>query len=108
MVNEYLRQTTNEDITAKDFRTWPGTVYSGQQLRACGEPATETRAKRNIVAAVKAVAELLGNRPATCRKYYVHSLVLELYVAAPAERCVLQILLAKSSKPSRSLRLRAK
>jgi DNA topoisomerase-1 len=100
-------------------------VYAAEQLGACGASATET--KRNIMAAIKAVAGLLGNRPATCRKYYVHPVVLELYVAgqlaesmtarsrsrnfaglAPAECCLLQILLAKSLKPSRSLRLRAK
>jgi DNA topoisomerase I len=119
MVNEYLRQMTGEDITAKDFRTWHGTVHAAEQLTACGASSTETEAKRNIMAAIKAVAELLGNRPATCRKYYVHPVVLDLYAAgalaesmsershsrnlpglAPAERCVLEILLANSPKPS--------
>jgi DNA topoisomerase-1 len=120
MVNAYLRQTASEDITAKDFRTWHGTVHAAEQLCAFGASATETETKRNIVAAIKAVAERLGNRPATCRKYYVHPIVLELYSAgdlaqsmstpkrvrnsaglAPVERCVLKILLETGPKPQR-------
>jgi DNA topoisomerase-1 len=117
MVNHYLRETMGEDITAKDFRTWHGTVHAAERLGACGASPTETEAKRNIVAAIKAVAQRLGNRPATCRKYYVHPIVLELYVTgvlteymtatprvrnlaglAPSERCVLEILRAGGRK----------
>ena len=81
MVNEYLREITGADITAKDFRTWHGSVHAAEHLCAACEASSETAAKRNIIAAVKAVAELLGNRPATCRKYYVHPAILELYAA---------------------------
>jgi DNA topoisomerase-1 len=81
MVNEYLREITGEDITAKDFRTWHGTVHAAEQLGAFGPSTTETEVKRNIVGAIKAVAERLGNRPATCRKYYVHPAILDLYAA---------------------------
>ncbi|MEP6540072.1 MAG: DNA topoisomerase IB, partial [Bryobacteraceae bacterium] len=115
MVNEYLREATAEDITAKDFRTWHGTVHAVEELEHCGPSDSEVEAKRNVVAAIKAVAELLGNRPATCRKYYVHPVVLDLYLTgtltqkmtlrttarnsrglAPVERCVLRILLSVS------------
>jgi DNA topoisomerase-1 len=114
MVNDYIRGITGEDITAKDFRTWHGTVHAVEQLNICGEVSTSAEAKRNIVAAIKAVAERLGNRPATCRKYYIHPLVLELYEAGelckytqvrkhaqavtelePMEQCVLRLLVRK-------------
>jgi DNA topoisomerase I len=117
MVNRYLRETTGEDITAKDFRTWHGTVYAAQQLGACGAASTKTEAKRNVVAATKAVAGRLGNRPATCRKHYIHPAVLELYEAGrldsymsakptgrelhgldACERCVLKILSSHDAK----------
>ena len=88
MVNEYLRKTTGEDITAKDFRTWHGTVYAAEQLTAAGASASETEAKHRVVAAVQAVAERLGNRPATCRKYYVHPTVLERFLAGELTQCM--------------------
>src|SRR5204862_5451039 len=78
MVNQYLRETTGEDITAKDFRTWHGTVHAAEYLCSYGESRA---AKDNVVSAIQAVAERLGNRPATCRKYYVHPAVLDLYMA---------------------------
>jgi DNA topoisomerase-1 len=86
MVNQYLRETTGEDITAKDFRTWHGTVQAAQELGACGAASTQTEVKRNVVAATKAVAGKLGNRPATCRKHYIHPAVLELYEAGGLDR----------------------
>ena len=77
-VNDYLREITQEDFTAKDFRTWHGTGHMAAQLAALG-PADMQTAKRNIVAAVKETAKLLGNRPAACRKYYVHPALFESY-----------------------------
>jgi DNA topoisomerase I len=79
MVNRYLREITDADITAKDFRTWHGTVHAAQELGACGEARTATEAKKNVVAAIKQVAGRLGNRPATCKKHYIHPMVLDLY-----------------------------
>jgi DNA topoisomerase-1 len=79
MVNLYLREITGADITAKDFRTWHGTVHAAEHLHACGPSTSEKDVKHNLVLAIKAVAEQLGNRPATCRKYYVHPMVLDLY-----------------------------
>ncbi|MBD2460915.1 DNA topoisomerase IB [Oscillatoria sp. FACHB-1407] len=78
-VNSYLRSITGEDFTAKDFRTWSGTVQAALELKDLGTASSQTEAKKNITQAIKNVAEKLGNRPATCRKYYVHPAVLEAY-----------------------------
>jgi DNA topoisomerase-1 len=78
-INAYLHEITAEDFTAKDFRTWNGSAQAALELEALGASDSETAAKKNIVAAVKAVAQRLGNRPATCRKYYVHPAVLDAY-----------------------------
>ncbi|HKV84647.1 MAG TPA: hypothetical protein VJN88_08825, partial [Ktedonobacterales bacterium] len=66
-VNEYLRGVTGQDFTAKDFRTWGGTVAAARTLRELGGCDSEAQAKRNVVEAVKAAAEQLGNTPAICR-----------------------------------------
>lgn len=79
-VNDYLREITNEDFTAKDFRTWAGTLFSALALSVQGEFETKKQAKGNIKTAICAVAELLGNTPAICRKCYVHPAVLESYL----------------------------
>lgn len=78
-VNRYVRDITGQDFSAKDFRTWAGTVLAARELNQTGPAHNETELKRNIVAAVKSVAQQLGNRPATCRKYYIHPAVLEGY-----------------------------
>ena len=80
-VNEYLRAVSGHSLTAKDFRTWTGTVECAVALRDIGEFSSETEAKRNIVAAIKIAARRLGNRAATCRAYYVHPTVTEAYLA---------------------------
>jgi DNA topoisomerase-1 len=85
-VNEYLRAISGEDFTAKDFRTWSGTVLAERTLREFEEAASETQAKKNVVAAIKEVARRLGNTPAVCRKCYVHPAVLECYLAGKLER----------------------
>lgn len=78
-VNAYLREITGQDFTAKDFRTWAGTVLAALELQEIGAAESATATKKALVQAVKAVAEYLGNRPATCRKYYVHPAILEAY-----------------------------
>jgi DNA topoisomerase I len=80
-VNDYLRETTGEDITAKDFRTWAGTVLAAAALRAMEGFESETEAKRNVIAAIDHVARRLGNTRAVCRRSYVHPAVLDSYVA---------------------------
>ena len=78
-VNDYLRELTGREITAKDFRTWGGTMLAAVELRRLGAAASRREADRNIIAAVDAVAERLGNTRAVCRKYYVHPALLEAY-----------------------------
>ena len=78
-INDYLREITGQGITAKDFRTWHGTGHTLVQLTDIGAAGSETEAKRNVVTAVKATAGKLCNRPATCRKYYIHPAVIESY-----------------------------
>jgi DNA topoisomerase-1 len=78
-VNGYLREISGDDFSAKDFRTWAGTVQTALTLAAMGRAETQTEAKRNIVQAIKETAGRLGNRPATSRNYYVHPVVIETY-----------------------------
>jgi len=78
-VNLYLKEISGGDFTAKDFRTWVGTMQGAEELAQLGPASSETEAKRNITAAIKNVAAQLGNRPATSRKYYVHPVVLDAY-----------------------------
>jgi len=79
-VNEYLRAITGEEFTAKDFRTWAGTVLAALALQELEEFDSNAQAKRNIVRAVESVAERLGNTPAVCRKCYVHPAVIDSYL----------------------------
>ena len=80
-VNNYLREITKEDFTAKDFRTWAGTLLAAMALSVQEVFETKKQAKANVKAAICAVSELLGNTPAICRKCYVHPAVLEAYLS---------------------------
>ena len=79
-VNSYLYEITGQHFTAKDFRTWAGTVLAAQTLRALDTADSPTTAKTNVVRAIEQVAERLGNTPAICRKCYVHPAVVEAYL----------------------------
>jgi DNA topoisomerase-1 len=79
-VNQYLREISGSDFTAKDFRTWAGTVLAALALRQFEQFDTKTRAKKNLVQAIEAVAQRLGNTPAVCRKCYVHPDVIDAYL----------------------------
>jgi DNA topoisomerase-1 len=79
-VNEYLHEITGEDFTAKDFRTWAGTVLAAIALSAAGDFETKKQAKANIKNAIEAVAKILGNTSAICRQCYIHPIVLETYL----------------------------
>ena len=80
-VNAYLREISGADITAKDFRTWGGTVLAAAELSRLGEFDTQTLAKANVKAAIETVAMSLGNTPTICRKCYVHPALIESYLA---------------------------
>jgi DNA topoisomerase I len=79
-VNDYLREISGADFTAKDFRTWAGTVLATRALQEFEKFTSQTEAKRNLLQAVEAVARMLGNTPAICRRCYVHPVVLESYL----------------------------
>ncbi len=79
-VNDYLRTITGEDYTAKDFRTWSGTVLAALALQEFEKFDSETQAKKNVVRAIESVAKKLGNTPSVCRKCYVHPAVLDAYL----------------------------
>ena len=79
-VNSYLQAITGEKFTAKDFRTWAGTVMAAMALGAQEPFENKSEAKKNVKAAIGAVAKILGNTPAICRKCYVHPAVLETYL----------------------------
>jgi len=79
-VNSYLRDITGEDFTAKDFRTWAGTVLGMRALRDAGAAKTGREARGNVVAAIESVAGVLGNTVAVCRACYVHPAVVEAYL----------------------------
>jgi DNA topoisomerase I len=78
-VNTYLREITGQDFTAKDFRTWSGTLLAILAFQECEPCETLKQAKKNVTDTVKQVAEALGNTPAVSRKYYVHPLVIDAY-----------------------------
>ncbi|MDB5303297.1 MAG: topoisomerase [Phycisphaerales bacterium] len=79
-VNDYLREITGEDYTAKDFRTWAGTVLAATALGEFEQFDSQTQAKRNVVQAIEQVARRLGNTRAVCRKCYIHPAILEAYL----------------------------
>ena len=79
-VNEYLREAAGGDYTAKDFRTWAGTVLAAMALQEFEAFDSETQAKRNIVRAIEQVSSRLGNTPSVCRKCYVHPAILDAYL----------------------------
>ncbi len=78
-VNEYIKQVTGGDFSAKDFRTWAGTVNALRALKKIGEPDTVTASKKNIVEALDFVSSQLGNTRTVCKKYYVHPVLLTWY-----------------------------
>jgi DNA topoisomerase I len=79
-VNGYLKEITGQDITAKDFRTWAGTVLAAVALKEAESFDTAAQAKRNLRAAIERVAARLGNTSTICRKCYVHPEVLNAYL----------------------------
>lgn len=97
-VNDYLREITGKDITAKDFRTWAGTVLAAMALNELESFDSAAQAKRNLRTAIEKVAAKLGNTPTICRKCYVHPEVLNSYMDG---KLVLE-LMAKAEKELRS------
>ena len=88
LVNNYIKEISNADFTAKDFRTWSGTVQAFLALKSIGCCDTITETKRRIVEALDIVSEQLGNTRAVCKKYYVHPLILSLYESKKLEKYI--------------------
>ena len=78
-VNAYIREAMGEGFSAKDFRTWAGTVSAARAFRDMDPPTSQTDGRRKITVCMKAVAGLLGNTPTVCRSSYVHPVVVDLY-----------------------------
>src|SRR5204863_1994288 len=76
-VNEYLREVAGDEFTAKDFRTWGGTVLFARALAEVGPARSKAVARRHVNEAVQAVAAILGNTAAVCKRSYVHPLLIE-------------------------------
>jgi DNA topoisomerase-1 len=83
-VNDYLRDITGRDVTAKDFRTWAGTLLAAVILHDAGPPDSAADARRTIVQTVEMVADRLGNTPAIARKCYIHPFVLDAFTEGHA------------------------
>lgn len=117
-VNEYLREAASQDLSAKDFRTWGGTVTAAKALHMVviesakletrnGHPgsANETARHKAVVEAIKVAAQTLGNTPAICRQSYVHPTVIESFMAGEFQAPYAEAVRAARSKRPRELRL---
>lgn len=79
MVNNYIREISGGDFTAKDFRTWAGTLHAFLVIKEMEAAANETACRKNLAVLYKKVSEELGNTPAVCKKYYIHPAIINLY-----------------------------
>jgi DNA topoisomerase-1 len=79
-VNDYLREISDQNFTAKDFRTWAGTVLAARALQEFEDFDSQAAAKRNVLRAIEHVASRLGNTKAVCRKCYIHPAVIDAYM----------------------------
>jgi len=86
MVNDYIREASAGDFTAKDFRTWAGSMNLLRSLKSLDQALTDTARKKNVLAALDEVSKKLGNTRAVCRKYYVHPGLIRLYEEASLDR----------------------
>ena len=91
-MNAYLREITGQEFSAKDFRTWAGTVLCAVALRELDACTSESEAKRNVADVVKAVSRQLGNTPAVCRACYIHPAILDAYFESYENRPLAQAL----------------
>jgi DNA topoisomerase I len=85
-INGYVKDVTGEDFTAKDFRTWAGTMLAVKALRDCPPASTKVEAEKNVVRAIESVARMLGNTRAVCRKSYVHPGIIDCYIDGAMEK----------------------
>lgn len=86
MINNYIKEATGKDFSAKDFRTWAGTLSILSSFKALGIGKTQTEIKRSVVAALDEVSAKLGNTRTICKKYYVHPKIIRLYEEGNLQR----------------------
>jgi DNA topoisomerase-1 len=103
-VNEYLHRITGREVSAKDFRTWAGTMRAATAFRDVGPTDSEKDANKNVVQVIDQVAENLGNTRDVCRKYYVHPSVIERYLQGEVIPATPPLTKPKSRRPSAMLR----
>jgi DNA topoisomerase I len=99
-VNDYIREASGGDFTAKDFRTWAGTVLAYRALRALQPGSGEGAAKKNVVEAIRQTADRLGNTPAVARGSYVHPAVLDAYLAGSIRGALVEAAEEQSTPPT--------
>src|SRR5207248_797376 len=87
-VNEYVREVAGAEFTAKDFRTWAGTVLAARALASVDHVENERIAKRNVTTAVEQVAARLGNTRAVCRRCYIHPAIVDAYIDGELSRAL--------------------
>ncbi len=102
-VNDYLHEITGQHFTAKDFRTWAGTVLACMVLREFEAFESQTQAKKNIVSAIQSVSSKLGNTPSVCRKCYVHPEVIESYLSGAMVETLKTLRAPKPPRPTHAL-----
>jgi DNA topoisomerase-1 len=103
-VNQYIQEVAGNGFTAKDFRTWAGTVLAAMALQEVRTFDSKAQAKKNVVRAVERVAEKLGNTKAVCRKCYIHPAILETYLDGDLSRMLEKQAGAKLARELKSLR----
>jgi DNA topoisomerase-1 len=99
-VNDYLREISGIDITAKDFRTWAGTVLAYRALRALAPGTDDRSSRKNVVEAVRFTSDRLGNTPAVARRSYVHPAILEAYMDGSIGGALLEAAEDQTAPPS--------
>ncbi len=98
MINQYIKEVTEGDFTAKDFRTWGGTLEAMRQLAVCSTENPEVSAKKLVVAALDCVAAKLGNTRAVCKSAYVYPILLEAFEAGDLQRYLKKVALAEKDE----------
>lgn len=101
-VNAYLKAIAGDDFTAKDFRTWAGTVLAVRALEELEAPGSEAEARRHVQSAIESVAKRLGNTRAVCRKCYIHPAVLDAYLEGSLVRTKARLGRRSSAEPERN------
>ncbi len=100
MINQYIKDITGDDFTAKDFRTWGGTLEAMRQLAVCTQEHPETSAKKHVVTALDCVASKLGNTRAVCKSAYVYPLLLEKFEQGELQKYLKRIAVSEMDEKS--------